>query len=89
LLAPQAGERVLDACAAPGGKTAHLLEVQPGLAALTALDNDAERLKRVAENLARAGYAATPGDAATDTDTMAGPAITLRCAPAEQTDSWW
>ncbi|PQA42364.1 16S rRNA (cytosine(967)-C(5))-methyltransferase RsmB [Amnimonas aquatica] len=96
LLAPQPGERVLDACAAPGGKTAHLLEIQPALAALTALDNDADRLKRVAENLARAGYAATPAageapaDTATaDTGTSASPDITLRCAPAEQTDSWW
>lgn len=53
LLAPQPGERVLDACCAPGGKTGHLLEHQPGLAELWALDSDGERLRRVAENLAR------------------------------------
>lgn len=53
----QAGMRVLDACAAPGGKTLALLEQQPGLAML-ALDNDAERLQRVDENLARAGLGA-------------------------------
>ncbi|RZJ10084.1 MAG: 16S rRNA (cytosine(967)-C(5))-methyltransferase RsmB, partial [Rubrivivax sp.] len=46
----RAGARVLDACAAPGGKTAHLLELQPDLA-LTALDADARRLTRVQDNL--------------------------------------
>lgn len=52
LLEVQAGMRVLDACAAPGGKTAHLLESsQPG--ELLALDSDAARLDRVAETLAR------------------------------------
>ncbi|WP_346838292.1 16S rRNA (cytosine(967)-C(5))-methyltransferase RsmB [Microbulbifer sp. SAOS-129_SWC] len=54
LLAPQPGERVLDACAAPGGKTCHLLELQPDIH-LAALDIDEERLDRVAENLARIG----------------------------------
>ena len=53
-----AGARVLDACAAPGGKTAHLLELQPDLR-LTALDADAQRLARVQENLQRLGQAAT------------------------------
>ncbi len=59
LLAPSAGERVLDACCAPGGKTGHLLEYQPGLRELVALDSDAERLERVSENLQRLGLAAT------------------------------
>ncbi|MBT8082270.1 MAG: 16S rRNA (cytosine(967)-C(5))-methyltransferase RsmB [Gammaproteobacteria bacterium] len=56
--------RVLDACAAPGGKTGHLLELDPGIA-LTALDSDPERLGRVSENLARLGLDATivAGDA--------------------------
>ena len=49
--------RVLDACAAPGGKTAHLLEIAPR-AQVTALDIDAERLRRVTENLARLGLQA-------------------------------
>ena len=64
LLDPGPGERVLDACAAPGGKTAHLLERQPGLD-LVALDLDADRLERVAANLARLGLAAerVTGDA--------------------------
>jgi 16S rRNA (cytosine967-C5)-methyltransferase len=52
------GARVLDACAAPGGKTAHLLELQPDLR-LTALDADAQRLTRVQDNLNRLGQSAT------------------------------
>ncbi len=57
ILDPHQGQRVLDACAAPGGKTLALLERQPGLAML-ALDGDAQRLERVRENLARAGLSA-------------------------------
>ncbi|MFG6486255.1 16S rRNA (cytosine(967)-C(5))-methyltransferase RsmB [Roseateles sp. BYS78W] len=52
------GARVLDACAAPGGKTAHLLELQPDLQ-LTALDADAQRLTRVQDNLKRLQQSAT------------------------------
>jgi 16S rRNA (cytosine967-C5)-methyltransferase len=52
------GDRVLDACAAPGGKTAHLLERTPGLSQLLALDVDAFRLQRVRENLVRLGLQA-------------------------------
>jgi 16S rRNA (cytosine967-C5)-methyltransferase len=51
------GARVLDACAAPGGKTAHLLELRPDLE-LLALDADAERLRRVDDTLARLGLQA-------------------------------
>ena len=58
LLAPEAGERVLDACAAPGGKTGHLLESCPGID-LTAIDSDGLRLQRVQENLQRLGRNAT------------------------------
>ncbi|MET0519768.1 MAG: 16S rRNA (cytosine(967)-C(5))-methyltransferase RsmB, partial [Burkholderiaceae bacterium] len=54
-LAP--GARVLDACAAPGGKTAHLLELQP--LELLALDADAGRLQRVQDNLNRLQQSAT------------------------------
>ncbi|WP_149194474.1 16S rRNA (cytosine(967)-C(5))-methyltransferase RsmB [Luteimonas suaedae] len=57
VLAPPAGGRVLDACAAPGGKAAHLLERDPSLR-LTALDVDAARLDRVRETLDRLGLAA-------------------------------
>lgn len=49
--------RVLDACAAPGGKTLALLEKQPRLAML-AIDSDAKRLERVHENLVRSGMSA-------------------------------
>ena len=56
LLAPAPGARVLDACAAPGGKTAHLLEV--GDLALLALDIDAERCRRIDDTLRRLGLAA-------------------------------
>lgn len=52
LLDAQPGQRVLDACAAPGGKTGHILERAPALQ-LTALDVDATRLQRVAQNLQR------------------------------------
>ena len=52
-LAP--GQRVLDACCAPGGKTCHILEVEKDLAAVVAVDLEAKRLVRVRENLARLG----------------------------------
>ncbi len=50
-LAP--GQRVLDACCAPGGKTCHLLEAEPGLKGVVAIDLEAKRLVRVRENLDR------------------------------------
>jgi 16S rRNA (cytosine967-C5)-methyltransferase len=65
LLAPGPGARVLDACAAPGGKACHLLERHPDIA-LTAMDVDEARLQRVRENLQRLQLHATVlcGDAA-------------------------
>jgi len=54
LVAPQPGDRVLDACAAPGGKTDHLHALCPD-AAITALDNDGARLASVRANLERLG----------------------------------
>ena len=64
LVAVVDGQRVLDACAAPGGKAAHLLERAD--VDLVALDRDASRLPRVGESLARLGLAADIrcGDAA-------------------------
>jgi 16S rRNA (cytosine967-C5)-methyltransferase len=53
LLEARAGERVLDACAAPGGKTGALLEAAGGGIALTAVDIDAARAQRIADNLRR------------------------------------
>ena len=67
------GLRVLDACAAPGGKTAHLLERHT--LRLTALDSDARRLERVGENLRRLG--------------LESPDVDLRCADAGKPDGWW
>ena len=72
-LAPVAGARVLDACAAPGGKAAHLLERDPALR-LLALDVDAPRLQRVRDTLQRVGV----GDNAT-----------LRTADAVDVARWW
>ena len=53
LLDAQPGMRVLDACAAPGGKTGHLLEYTVGLEQLVAVDIDAQRVTRIEENLRR------------------------------------
>ena len=55
-LAP--GQRVLDACCAPGGKTCHILEAEPALAGVVAVDLEAKRLVRVRENLERLGLSA-------------------------------
>nr|WP_255323078.1 16S rRNA (cytosine(967)-C(5))-methyltransferase RsmB [Lysobacter sp. K5869] len=75
-LAPAPGARTLDACAAPGGKSAHLLERDASLH-LTALDVDAARLQRVRATLARAGF---------DAD---GERVRLRAADAADLDAWW
>jgi len=57
LLTPTAGQRVLDACAAPGGKTAHLLETAD--LDLLAIDIDGARTRRIEDNLRRLGLRAT------------------------------
>ena len=66
LLDVRPGQRVLDACCAPGGKTAHILETQPD-ARMVALDVSAERLRRVTDNLERLHLRA---------DVIAGDALT-------------
>lgn len=65
LLDLQPGQRVLDACAAPGGKCCHILEQESQLSDVVAIDIDAQRLKSIHENLARIGCEATvvSGDA--------------------------
>jgi 16S rRNA (cytosine967-C5)-methyltransferase len=55
LLGAEPRMRVMDACAAPGGKTGHLLEHTPDLAELVAIDIDAGRVARIQENLERLG----------------------------------
>ncbi|AWL10534.1 16S rRNA (cytosine(967)-C(5))-methyltransferase [Saliniradius amylolyticus] len=52
LLSPDSSERVLDMCAAPGGKTAHLVESQPSIHCV-ALDSEAPRLERLRQNFER------------------------------------
>jgi 16S rRNA (cytosine967-C5)-methyltransferase len=72
-LAPSSGARVLDACAAPGGKTAHLLERDPTLR-ITALDIDSRRLRRTAETLRRVGVDAS---------------VEMKAADAADPAAWW
>lgn len=72
-LQPPSGARVLDACAAPGGKTSHLLERDPTLR-LTVVDIDAKRLQSVRGTLARLGC---------------GEGATLIAADAADTAAWW
>jgi len=57
LLDPRPGDRILDACAAPGGKTAHLLESCNEIE-LTVLDKHAQRIEQINENLDRLGLTA-------------------------------
>jgi len=66
LLNVQPGQRVLDVCAAPGGKAAHILESQPQLQELVAVDIDESRMQRVGENCRRLNLQAklVVGDAA-------------------------
>jgi len=73
LLELKDGQRVLDACCAPGGKTAHILELAD--VDLTALDQDAERLDRVKENLKRLK--------------LMNDRVTLKAADAIDWQSWW
>lgn len=58
LLDVQAGQTVLDLCAAPGGKTAAIIECQPALKSILAIDIDESRLTRVNENLQRLNFTA-------------------------------
>ncbi|HQQ75111.1 MAG TPA: 16S rRNA (cytosine(967)-C(5))-methyltransferase RsmB, partial [Pseudomonadales bacterium] len=76
LLQLQKGQRVLDACCAPGGKTGHILEAEPLLAELVAIDNEALRLVRAQENLARLGFFEKKS------------VVNVICADASKLDSW-
>lgn len=58
LLNVRPGQRVLDVCVAPGGKAAHILEKQPEVAELVAVDIDGSRMQRVRDNLKRLGLSA-------------------------------
>lgn len=76
LLNPGASERILDACAAPGGKTAHLLETCPDIE-LTVLDKQPDRIDLIQQNLRRLGLQHLVSSA----DTLVGDAA----APGD----WW
>lgn len=76
LLDLKPGQRVLDACCAPGGKTGHILESEPELEQVVALDSDAKRLIRVEENLARLKF-----------KQQSPPQ--LLCGDATDPASWW
>ena len=52
------GNRILDACAAPGGKLTHILEAHPALAEVTAIDISQKRVNLIKDNLSRLGLAA-------------------------------
>lgn len=69
LLDPKSGESILDMCAAPGGKTTHILELAPD-AQVIAVDNDAARLNRLSDNVRRLNQNVTllQGDACTIAD---------------------
>ncbi len=73
VLAPEPGARVLDLCAAPGGKSAHLLERDPTLQ-LLALDVDPRRLQRIRDTFARTG--------------VGGHAV-VKAADGSDPGSWW
>ena len=56
-LDPKPGERILDACAAPGGKTGYIAQLMENLGMIVACDRDLERLETLKENMARLGVA--------------------------------
>ncbi|MCD6679496.1 MAG: 16S rRNA (cytosine(967)-C(5))-methyltransferase RsmB [Burkholderiaceae bacterium] len=84
-LDPRDGERLLDACAAPGGKTTHLLELAD--VDLTALDIDAARLRSVRENLERLGFAGPRSGSASAFAPARPP--TLVAGDASRPADWW
>jgi 16S rRNA (cytosine967-C5)-methyltransferase len=55
LLDPQPGEKILDACAAPGGKTTHLAELMQNNGLIVATDREAQRIRTLEENIGRLG----------------------------------
>jgi len=55
VLDPKPGEKVLDACAAPGGKTGYIAQLMENLGMIVACDRDLERLEKLKENMARLG----------------------------------
>ena len=58
LLDVKKDQRILDLCAAPGGKTCHVLELEPDIESMTAVELEEKRMLRVRENLARLNFEA-------------------------------
>ena len=56
LLAPQPGETIIDACAAPGGKTTHIAELMKDRGTIIACDRDAKRIQKVQANAQRLNF---------------------------------
>jgi len=76
LLDPGASERILDACAAPGGKAAHLLESSPAIE-LTVLDRRSSRVEQIRQNLQRLGLQ------------RAGASVAIHVGDATTPAQWW
>lgn len=74
LLMLEPKQRVLDACAAPGGKTTHILETEPELSELIAIDKEESRAKMIKDNVARL---------------CPTPVLKCVVADATQTAHWW
>lgn len=75
LLDLKPGQRILDACAAPGTKTSHIFEVEPDVAEVVALDVDPRRLAKIEASVNRLG--------------LPGERLTLVCTNANHTKNWW
>ncbi len=81
LLEAQAGMRVLDACAAPGGKACHVLERTPDLAELVMVERSASRMEQIAGNLTRLRLDARGGPVSAGLRTVVG--------DAGRPQDWW
>lgn len=82
LLELEPGLRILDACAAPGGKTAHILESESQLSKLVILEKDPKRAKKIEENLRRL-------DLIEKSDEEGEKKIEIMIGDATQPELWW
>jgi 16S rRNA (cytosine967-C5)-methyltransferase len=94
LLGVENGHRVLDACAAPGGKTVHLLELFEARGTeveLVALDLNAQRMQRVRDNIERSGFVVLGGGApkAGRRPRKTRASVALLTADAMHPQTWW
>jgi 16S rRNA (cytosine967-C5)-methyltransferase len=88
LLELQPQQLVLDACAAPGGKTAHILETEANLGELVVMDIEEKRLEKIKDNLNR--LQPSPALSGTLSHRERGhPLVKLLCADAAQPQAWW